>query len=149
MSESKKECKKKKVWFMEDVKQPSEAGLICTIDGDTFFSFMKNTWIGDSGASCHITNNDTGLYDVMDINESIQGSSGIMPATKKGKLQVKVRQVNGTEQVHTLWPAKFCPNAGANLFSLTCKLLQGNKIASDHENNIVVNTPKGDIILDR
>ena len=86
MSESKKESKKKKVWFAEDVKQPSEAGMMCTIDSDTFFSFTKNTWIGDSGASCHITNNDTGLYDITDINKSIQGSSSIMPVMKKGKL---------------------------------------------------------------
>ena len=94
MSESKKECKNKKVRFVEDVKQPSKAGMMCTIDGDTFFSFTKNTWIRDLGASCHITNNDTGLYDVTDINNSIQGSSSIMPAAKKGKLRVKACQVD-------------------------------------------------------
>ena len=89
---------------------------MCTIDGNTFHSFTRNTWIGDSGASCHITNNKSGMYDVIDIEESIQGSSGIMPATKKDKLQVTVRQVNGQEQVHTLWPVKFCSSAGANCF---------------------------------
>ena len=36
-SESKKETKKNKVWFVEDDKQPSEAGMLCTINGDTFF----------------------------------------------------------------------------------------------------------------
>ena len=77
---------KKKVRFTEDVKQLLETGMMCTIDGDTFFSFIKNTWLGDSDASCHIANNDTGLYDITNIDESIQGSSGIMPATKKGKL---------------------------------------------------------------
>ena len=51
MSESKKECKNTKVWFAEEVKQPLEAGMMCTIDGDTFSLFTKNTWIGDSGAS--------------------------------------------------------------------------------------------------
>ena len=35
-----------------------------------------------------------------------------------------------------------------NLSFLTCKLLQGNKIASDHQNNIVVEFFKGDIIFD-
>ena len=146
-SESKKECKNKKGWFMENIKQPSEADMMCTIDGDIFFWFTKNTWIGDSGASCYIINNNTGLYDINIIIESMQGSSGIMPATKKCKLQVKVCQVNGTERIHTLWPVKFCPKAGANLLSLTCKLLQGNKIASDHQNSIMVNTPTGNIIL--
>ena len=127
---------------MEDVKQPLDAGM------NTFFSFTKNTWIGDLGASCHITNDDTGLYNINDINELIQGSSSIMPATKKSKLQVKVRQVNRAEQVHTLWPVKFCPKAGANLLSLMCELLQGNKISTDHLNNIVITTPSGNIILD-
>ena len=54
--------------------------------------------------------------------------------------------MNGGEQVHTLWPVKFCPSAGANLFSLTCKLSQGNKISSDKTN--VVSTPNGNIVLD-
>ena len=71
-----------------------------------------------------------------------------MPAKKKGKLQVKVCQVGGTEKVYTLWPVKICPKGGANLFSLMCKLLQGNKISGDHQNNIIVNTLTGNIILD-
>ena len=133
---------------MEDVKQPYEAGTMCTINGNTLFLFTKNTWIGDSGASCHITNNNTGLYNVTNIDESIQGSSSIIPPTKKGKLQVNIWQVNRAEQVHTLWSVKFCPKAGANLFSLTCELLQENEISSDHSNNIGINTPNGDITLD-
>ena len=88
------------------------------------------------------------MYDINDIKESIQGSSSIMPTMNKGKLQVIVCQVNGEEQVHTLWPVKFCPMAGANLFSLMCKLSQGNKISSDHFNNIVINTPSGNIVSD-
>ena len=71
---------------------------------------------------CCITNDDTGLYDISNIDESIQGSSGTMPATKKGKLQVKVQQVDGPEQVHTLWSVKFCPKVGANLFYPMCEL---------------------------
>ena len=50
--------------------------------------------------------------------------------------------------VHFLWPVTFCPKAGANLLFLTCKLLQGNKISSDHQNNIMVNILISDIILD-
>ena len=75
---------------MNDVKQPSKAGIMCTIKGDTFFLFIKNTLIGESGASCHITNDETSMYNITDIDESIQGSSGIMPAMKKCKLCVYV-----------------------------------------------------------
>ena len=41
---------KKDSRFVEDVKQSSEAGMICTINRDTFISFTNNSWIGDSGA---------------------------------------------------------------------------------------------------
>ena len=124
--------------------------MMCTIDGNTFCLSTKNTWIGDSCASCHMINNSNGMYDVIDIdiNESIQGSSRIMPTKKKGKLQVTVCHVNGEEQVHTSWPVTFCPLAGANHFSFSCKLSWGNKILSNKMNNIIRNTPSGNIILD-
>ena len=96
---------------MEDVKQPSEAGMMCTINGDNFFLLTKNMWIGDSGALCHIMNNDTSLFSIININNSIQGSSWIIAAMKKGKLCINVQPVDGTEQVHTLWPMKFCLKA--------------------------------------
>ena len=86
----KKENVKEKVRLVEDVKQPSDAGMNVYIDGDTFFLFRKNTWIGDSGASCHITNIDTGLFDIINFSELIQGSSGIIPAVKKGKLHINI-----------------------------------------------------------
>ena len=91
-TENKKEDVKKQVW--------SEADMLCMIDGDTIFSFMKNTSIGDFGASCHITNNNTCMFNVININEWIQCSSSIMLAMKKGKLHVW--QVIVTEQANTL-----------------------------------------------
>ena len=49
--------------------------MLCTIDSTSFHLFTKNTLIGDSSASCHITNDENGMYDVIEIDESIQGSS--------------------------------------------------------------------------
>ena len=43
---------------------------------------------------------------------------------------------------------KFCPKAGVNLFFLTCKLSKRKKISSDNQNNIMVKSTDGDIILD-
>ena len=91
--------------------------MLCTINGDMFYLFTKNTWIEDYVASCHIMNNDIGLFDIINIDKLIQGSSGNMPVTKKGKLCVNVRQVDGTEGVHTLLPMNFFPKVGTNLFS--------------------------------
>ena len=45
-------------------------------------------------------------------------------------------------------PHSIFPIADANLFSLTCELLQGNKMSSDNWNNIVVKFSNGNIILD-
>ena len=71
-----------------------------------------------------------------------------MLATNKGKLCISVHQLNGTEWIHIVWPMKFCSKVGANLFSLACKHFQGNKIKSDHKNNIMVHFSEGNIILD-
>ena len=69
---------------MEDVKQPLEAGMMCK-------EYL------DQRLRCiiPITSDNTGLYVITDINESIQGSSGIMPTTKKGKLQVRYAKLMG------------------------------------------------------
>ena len=67
---------------MENEKKCLETGMMCTMDGTSFHLLTKNTWIGNSGATCHITNDENGMYDITEINESIQGNSGIMPATK-------------------------------------------------------------------
>ena len=41
INESKKEIKQKIVWFAEDVEQPLEACMMCTINGDTFFCSQR------------------------------------------------------------------------------------------------------------
>ena len=112
-----KDVEKKKIQFMDNVKLPSEAGMMCSIDSNTFHSFMKNTWIGDSGASCHITNDESGMYDIINIDELIQGSSSIMLATfglfkpyhllcKIWKMGKKIPETpfgtSSTETLHTL-----------------------------------------------
>ena len=75
----------------------SEAGITCTIDSDTIF--VNKEYLDWRLASCHITNNDTGLYDVTCMDESLHDSSGIMPATKNDKLEeryIKLMGLNGS-----------------------------------------------------
>ena len=61
-SDNKKENKgEKRSFHLQRIsKKPTEAGMLSTIDENTFHLFTKKTWIGDSGALCHVTNNDTG-----------------------------------------------------------------------------------------
>ena len=133
---------------MENVKMPWEAGLLCTIDEETFNLFTESMLIEDSCAICYITNGNTNLFNVTKIYELVQGSVGSILCSKKGKFHINLCQVDGNEWVHTLWPMKFFPKAFANLFFVTCKFSQGNKIKSDDKNNIVVHWSKGNIILD-
>ena len=49
----------------------------------------------ETGTTYHNKSDNTDLYDITDINEWIQECSGSMPATKKGKLHMKVCQSNG------------------------------------------------------
>ena len=53
-----------------DLLHTTEAGMMCTIDVEMFFSFGKNAWIQDLGTLCHLSNNDSGLYNITNINKS-------------------------------------------------------------------------------
>ena len=57
--------------------------IMCIIDGESFVTFTKNAWIGDSGTFCHITNNDTGMYDTIKIDEPVHVNSGNMKVMKR------------------------------------------------------------------
>ena len=60
---------------------------------------------------------------------------------------MKVFQVNKNKKLHVLWTMKYFSKTSANLFLLTCKILQGSKIQKEHKNNIVVHFTSGNIIL--
>jgi len=63
----------------------NEQGMHCFINGVRYESFTKNTWIGDTGASCHLTNSLEGMFDMVEIQEEIEGSSGSISASIRGK----------------------------------------------------------------
>ena len=85
-----------------------------------------NTWFGDSAASAHMCNDDTGMYNCKMINEEIKvGSGKAIVATKVGKLKVRIAQTNGQVAVVTLSNVKYVPGLWCNLFSLTAALDKG------------------------
>ena len=49
-----------------------EAVIMCIIYEEMFFIFTKNNWISYSGT--HLVSNYSGLYDVANINELVQGN---------------------------------------------------------------------------
>ena len=71
---------------------------VCTIDGKLLFAFIKNTWIGDTGASCDTTDNDDSIFDAKTINGTVHGSLRTMKAKKLGKKKVQTKWVDGTQK---------------------------------------------------
>ena len=131
--ENKKECKNKKVWFTEDVKQPFEAGMMCTIDGDTFFYSQR---IPGSDTQVHYAISPTIILAYMtSLTSMSQSKVALILSLLWRRTSYKSRYIKswGLNGYTLLWPMKFCPKAGANLFFW---------------NNIVVNTQMGDIVLD-
>ena len=75
------------------------------------------------------------MYDITNINKSLQHNTSNMNATKQGKLHIKVRQVDGSEILQTLWFVKYCER------------MQGSKLYSN-EKIIVLENANGNILLD-
>ena len=53
----------------------------------------NNTWLCDSGTTCHLMNDLTGVHDIIEIKETaIIGDGNGLKITKKGKLNVKLNK---------------------------------------------------------
>jgi hypothetical protein len=54
-----------------------------------------NTWLANSGASCHLTNSDDGMFDVQVISSPVKiGNGKALTATKIGKMRRTIIQKN-------------------------------------------------------
>ena len=87
-----------------------------------------NTWLCDSGATCHLMNDPTGVYNVIEINETgIIGDGNGLKITKKGKLDMKVEQNNGSTCDLT-FNVKVALEVAHQLLSLTMLMQEGWKV---------------------
>ena len=76
--------------------------------------------------------------NVETINDLVQGSCGGKQATKKGKLCYNKKQVNSSMMENALFPVKYCPKSGVNLFLVTCEFAQGETLENDAHKNITL-----------
>ena len=91
----------------------------CT-SGISHPSLFKNIWLGDTGASCHMTNDDAGMFDCRQHQSMIKiGNGKSLLSTKIGKKNVLVVQKDGTSVRIVLPNVKFVPELYINLFSIT------------------------------
>ena len=94
---------------------------------------MKNIFIADSGASCHMIHSDKGMFDTKNIKDEITiGNGASVLATKIGKLRATVETIDGEKKNIILTNVKHVPAlAPYNLFSITQALTQGCSIGNE------------------
>ena len=90
---------------------------LCSIGNDIF--------IGDSAATSHMTNNNTGVYDLIPIRGSVMiGNGESISCTNKGKLDVICKHKDGSMARQT-WEVKIVPQLNHDLFSFTKAMKKG------------------------
>ena len=86
----------------------------------------ESIWLGDSGASAHMTMTLKGLYHVKSYNGSVTvGNGHKLEVTKIGTKVGTVVQKNGEKRNITLTNVKYVPDLNCNLLSLTQALSAG------------------------
>ena len=91
----------------------------------TFSSIRKDIFIGDSAATSHMTNNRTGVYDLVPIRGSVMiGNGESISCTHKGKLDVICKHRDGSTARQT-WEVKIVPQLNHDLFSFTKAMKEG------------------------
>jgi len=95
-------------------------------------NFTENTWIADSSTTCHVTNDESGLYEVTEVRERVRlGDGQKVTSTKKGKLEVVVpTTMNKKGTTITLENVQFIPKFPVMLFSLLVVLKNSAEIKS-------------------
>jgi hypothetical protein len=91
----------------------------------------ENIWIGDTGATCHMTNDCKGMTDVKEIKTSIViGNGKELTATKVGTLKLKVLQKEGEDFEIILTNVKYVPELCSKLFSIGTAIKKGCELSS-------------------
>ena len=91
----------------------------------TLSSIGKDIFIGDSAAASHMTNNKTGVYDLVPIRGSVMiGNGESISCTHKGKLDVVCKHKDGSTARQT-WEVKIVPQLNHDLFSFTKAIKEG------------------------
>jgi len=115
------DCRERKT---ETVNATQETALMAM----TMKAVSETTWIADSGATCHITNDLTGLYDIGHVETLVTlGDGTTVTAMMNAKLKLKMEGPEGPTTV-TLYDVKYIPEFMLKLFSLSCAMKKGANI---------------------
>ena len=91
----------------------------------TLSSIGSDIFIGDLAATSHMTNNKTGVYDLIPIRGSVMiGNGESISCTPKGKLDIICKHKDGSRAKQTR-EVKIVPQLNHDLFSFTKAMKEG------------------------
>ena len=94
----------------------------------------SDIWIGDTGSTCHLINDDSHMFDIEEISEKVKvGNGESIVASKKGKVKVKFIQKDKSETQGILVNVKYAPKLWCNLFSIVSAISQGWNIGNQNK----------------
>jgi len=109
-----------------------------------------DVWIGDTGATQHMTYMAEGMYDLVAVNREIKiGDGKKLHSVHEGKLKVTVVQLNGKTVDLTLSKVQFVPGLCCNLFSMTQAMQQGFHLSSTANNCLKIKKAGTTLTFDR
>ena len=86
-------------------------------------------WLGDTGASCHMTNSPDGMFNQVKTNSGIVfGNGQRLKADFIGDKKGTVIQKNGARVPILMKNVKYVPQLYCNLFSITAALREGSEL---------------------
>ena len=86
-------------------------------------------WLGDTGASCHMTNSSEGMFNQVKTNSGIVfGNGQRLKAEFIGDKKGTVIQKNGARVPILMKNVKYVPQLYCNLFSITAALREGSEL---------------------
>ena len=91
---------------------------------------MKNEWIGDSGATHHISNPLLGMYNLKKCNDKVRIPDGTNVGVEwLGDIDILIENKSKNEEVKVkLKNVSYIPNFWCNLFSITLAIKKGMQI---------------------
>ena len=95
-------------------------------------------WVGDTGATCHMTGFDSGFVDWKESNEQvIFGNGDILKVVKIGTWKGTVMNPDGTTQKVTLRDTKLVPGIVNNLFAINRCVDKGWEYISKSDKSVL------------
>ena len=93
----------------------------------------QNLFIADTGATCHIKTDSTGLTNLRKVSKTVQMGQSSVKILFQGDYECEAHQTDGTVKKVVLKDVRVAPGAGCNLLSLTRLLNNGYELKGNQK----------------